>query len=138
MDQEFFSQANNFMILTCSECANGGQLANRTAEELSAEGYGRWVCLAAIGVPVSRLSSFIQSAAKDVSFIIAIDGCSKGCAKKVLDQAGLPIENYLVVTDHGIGKNKDINLTMEVIENFKVSVKNSLTGKGDAIFSFAT
>ena len=133
MAEECFSQANNFMILTCSECANGGQLANRTAEELSTEGYGRWVCLAAIGVPVSRLSSFIQSSAKDVSFIIAVDGCSKGCAKKILEQAGLSIENYLVVTDHGIGKNKDLTLTMEVIEKFKATVKEMVRGKEDTI-----
>jgi uncharacterized metal-binding protein len=129
MAEDCFSQANNFMILTCSECANGGQLANRTAEELSAEGCSRWLCLADVGVPVSRLSSFIQSAAKDVSFLFAIDGCSKGCARKVLEQAGLPVENYLVVTDRGIGKNKDLNLTMEVIDQFKVSVKDTLRRK---------
>jgi uncharacterized metal-binding protein len=126
MEEGCCLQANNFMILTCSECANGGQLANRTGAELSGEGYGKWVSLADIGVPVSRLSSFIQSSAKDVSLIIAIDGCSKNCAKKVLEQAGLSIENYLVVTDRGIGNSNDLTLTMEVIEKFKTSVKNSL------------
>ena len=94
--EEYFSMPNNSMILTCPECANGGQLANRIAEELSTEGCGRRLCLADIGVPVSRMSSFIQSAAKDVSFIIAIDGCSRGCAKKELEKAKLPLNNYLV------------------------------------------
>jgi uncharacterized metal-binding protein len=121
-------QAHNIMILTCPECANGGQLANRTAEELSEEGYGRRLCLADVGVPVSRITSFIQSVAKDVLFIIAIDGCSRGCAKKELEKARLPMNNYLVVMDRGIGKDKDLNLTMEIIGKFKVSIKDALSG----------
>jgi uncharacterized metal-binding protein len=129
MAEECFSLPHNTMILTCPECANGGQLANRTAEELSAEGCGKRLCLADIGVPVSRLSSFIQSAAKDASFIIAIDGCSRSCAKKELEKAKLPMNNYLVIMDRGIGKDKDLNLTMEVIDQFKVSVKGALSGK---------
>jgi uncharacterized metal-binding protein len=70
-----------------------------------------------------------------VPFIVAIDGCSKGCAKKVLEHAKLPIKNYLVVTDRGIEKNKDRDMKMEVIDKFKVFVKNSLTGKRDTVFS---
>jgi hypothetical protein len=31
-----------------------------------------------------------------------------------------------VVTDRGIGNSNDLTLTMEVIEKFKTSVKNSL------------
>jgi uncharacterized metal-binding protein len=133
MAEECCSQANNFMILACSECANGGQLANQTAVELSMEGYGHLYRLADIGSHGPRLSAFIQSA-KDASFIIAVDGCSRSCAKKILENAELSIENYLVITDRVTEKSKDLNLKMEVIDKFKVSVKNSLRGKGDAVY----
>jgi uncharacterized metal-binding protein len=131
MAEECCSQADNFMILACSECANGGQLANQTAAELSMEGHGKLYRLADIGSHGPRLSAFIQSA-KDASFIIAVDGCSRSCAKKILENAELPIENYLVVKDRGTEKDKDLNLKIEIIDKFKASVKNSLGGKVDS------
>jgi uncharacterized metal-binding protein len=70
------------------------------------------------------LSGFIQSA-KDTPEMIAIDGCSIGCAKAILERAQVPIKSYLVLTEIGIEKNHDFNLKAEDIRNAKEAVKKS-------------
>ena len=107
------------MILACSGGSNVGQLSNRAAVELTQEGFGKMYCLAGIG---GLLSGFVQSA-KDVPQMVAIDGCSLSCARAVLENAEIPLRNYLVVTDLGIEKNKDFNLIKEEIQKVKEAIK---------------
>ena len=109
----------DIMILACSGGSNVGQLTNQAAVELTQEGFGKMFCLAGIG---GQLSGFVQSA-KDVPQMVAIDGCSVGCAKAILDQAKVPLKNYIVITELGIEKNKDFNLKEEDIRNVKDAVK---------------
>ena len=110
------------MILACSGGSNVGQLSNRAAVELTQEGFGRMSCLAGIG---GQLSGFVQSA-RDVPQMIVIDGCSVGCAKATLEKADVPLKAYLVLTDLGIEKNKDLNLKPEQIAEVKAAVKKAL------------
>ena len=105
----------NIMILACSGGSNVGQLSNQAAVELTREGIGKMFCLAGIG---GQLSGFVQSA-KDVPQMVAIDGCPVGCAKAILEQAKVPVKNYIVVTELGIEKNKDFNLKSEDIQTVK-------------------
>ena len=109
----------DIMILACSGGSNVGQLTNQAAVELTQEGFGKMFCLAGIG---GQLSGFVQSA-KDVPQMMAIDGCSVGCAKAILEQAKVPLKNYAVVTELGIEKNKDFNLQEEDIRKVKDAVK---------------
>jgi uncharacterized metal-binding protein len=109
----------NIMILACSGGSNVGQLSNQAAVELTREGYGKMFCLAGIG---GQLSGFVQSA-KDVSVMVAIDGCQVGCAKAILKQAEVPLKHYLVLTDEGIEKNKNFKLEKADIEKVKTAVK---------------
>ena len=109
----------DIMILACSGGSNVGQLTNQAAVELTQEGFGKMFCLAGIG---GQLSGFVQSA-KDVPQMVAIDGCSVGCAKAILDQAKVPLKSYIVITELGIEKNKDFNLQEEDIRNVKNAVK---------------
>ena len=109
----------DIMILACSGGSNVGQLTNQAAVELTQEGFGKMFCLAGIG---GQLSGFVQSA-KDVPQMVAIDGCSVGCAKAILDQAKVPLKSYIVITELGIEKNKDFNLKEEDIRNVKDAVK---------------
>jgi uncharacterized metal-binding protein len=51
---------------------------------------------------------------------IALDGCSTACARKVLEHAGMTVEQAVVVTDLGVKKthdfvwsNRDISLAMQ-------------------------
>lgn len=106
------------MILACAGGSNVGQLANRAAVELTQEGFGKLFCLAGIGAHLSR---FVQ-AAKDIPHLVVIEGCEIGCAKGVLEQAGVPVGSYLVITGLGIGKNKEMNLQREEIDRIKQAV----------------
>ena len=110
------------MILACSGGSNVGQLSNSAAVELTVEGFGNMFCLAGIG---GNLSGFVRSA-KDVEKLVVIDGCEIGCAKATLEQAGVPLKSYLVITEHDIEKNKNFNLRREDIDMVKELVKKSL------------
>lgn len=109
------------MILACSGGSNVGQLTNQAAVELTQEGFGKMFCLAGIG---GQFSGFVQSA-KDVPQMVALDGCSVGCAKAILEQAKVPLKKYIMVTDLGIEKNKDFNLKEEDIRKVKDAVKSA-------------
>ena len=119
MTEECCTPNGNIMILACSGGSNVGQLSNRAAVELTQEGFGKMYCLAGVG---GHLSSFVQSA-KDVPQMVAIDGCSVGCAKAILEHAEIPMKNYLVLTDLGIEKDKDFTLTQEDTQKVKDAIK---------------
>jgi uncharacterized metal-binding protein len=110
------------MILACSGGSNVGQLSNQAAVELTQEGFGKMFCLAGIG---GQLSGFVQSA-RDVVEMVVIDGCAVGCAKAILKQAEVPLTNYLVLTDEGIEKNKDLELQRADIDTVKKAVKRMI------------
>ena len=109
------------MILACSGASNLGQLSNQAAVELTREGFGKMFCLAGIG---ANMSGFVQSA-KDVPATVVIDGCQVGCAKKILDQAEVPLGAYLTISDLGIEKNMETNLNCDEVEKVKDAVKKA-------------
>lgn len=116
------TSGGNVMILACSGGSNVGQLSNQAAVELTREGVGKMFCLAGIG---GQLSGFVQSA-RDVAGMVVIDGCSLGCAKASLENAQVPMKSYIVLTDLGIEKNKDLNLKPEEVLRVKEAVKEAL------------
>jgi uncharacterized metal-binding protein len=122
MANDCCASGGNVMILACSGGSNVGQLSNQAAIELTREGFGKMFCLAGIG---GLLSGFVQSA-RDVPDMVAIDGCSVGCAKAILEKAQVPMKTYLVLTDLGIEKNKDFDLKSEDILKVKDAVKEAL------------
>ena len=119
MSDDCCQGGNDVMILACSGGSNVGQLSNQAAVELTQEGFGKMFCLAGIG---GQLSGFVQSV-KDVPVMVAIDGCQMGCAKAILENAHLPMKNYLVITDESIEKNKNFNLERSDIDRVKAAVK---------------
>jgi uncharacterized metal-binding protein len=89
------------IIYSCSGIgSNVGQLANAAACQLAAEGYGGGSCLAGVGGGIGKLVGIGKSA--DVR--VVIDGCPVACAKKILDDKGLTIDRYVMITDLGITK----------------------------------
>lgn len=123
MANECCASGSNVMILACSGGSNVGQISNQAAVELTREGVGKMFCLAGIG---GQLSGFVQSS-RDVPRMVAIDGCSIGCAKACLENAKVPMKAYVVLTDIGIEKNKDLNLKPEEVLKAKEAVKEALT-----------
>lgn len=57
--------------------------------------------------------------------MVAIDGCSIGCAKAIVEKGDVPLKSYLVVTELGIEKNHDFNLKREEIDRVKEAVRKS-------------
>jgi uncharacterized metal-binding protein len=89
------------IIYSCSGIgSNVGQLANAAACQLASEGYGGGSCLAGVGGGIEKLTSVGKSADER----IVIDGCPVACAKKIMDDKGLTIDRYVVVTELGIVK----------------------------------
>ncbi|MFZ5565163.1 MAG: putative zinc-binding protein [Thermodesulfobacteriota bacterium] len=121
MPETCCASGNEVMILACSGGSNVGQLSNQAAIELTREGFGKMFCLAGIG---GQLSGFVQSA-KDVPNLVVIDGCQVGCARAILENALVPMEHYLVITDEGIEKNKNFNLNRADIDRVKEAVKRA-------------
>jgi len=122
MANDCCTPGGNVMILACSGGSNVGQLSNQAAVELTREGVGKMFCLAGIG---GQLSGFVQSA-RDVAGMVVIDGCSLGCAKASLENAQVPMKSYIVLTDLGIEKNKDLNLKPEEVLKVKEAVKEAI------------
>jgi uncharacterized metal-binding protein len=108
------------MILACAGGSNVGQLSNQAAVELTQEGFGKLFCLAGIG---ANLSGFVQSA-RDIPQLVVIDGCEMACAKGVLERAEVPVRGYLVITDLGITKNKNLNPIREEVDQVKQAIRN--------------
>jgi len=89
------------IIYSCSGIgSNVGQLANAAACRLAREGYGSGSCLAGVGGGIEKLIGVGRSADER----IVIDGCPVGCAKKIMDDKGLPVDRYVLITDLGITK----------------------------------
>lgn len=124
MSQQLHKQAPPVMILACSGASNVGQLSNQAAVELTREGFGQMFCLAAIG---AHLPKFIHYAQK-VPSMVALDGCSVGCIRVILEHAGVPLQNYVVLTELGIEKNMNSNLEKADIEKVKQAVRSGRSG----------
>ena len=110
------------MILACSGASNVGQLTNQASVELTREGFGQMFCLAAIG---GHLPKFVNYARK-VPSMVAIDGCSVGCIRAILEHAGVPLGDYIVLTDLGIEKNMNSTLEKADIEKVKEAVRSGM------------
>lgn len=124
MSETCRTDSQEIMILACSGGSNVGQLSNQAAVELTQEGFGKMFCLSGIG---GQLSDFVQSA-KDAPVVVAVDGCPVGCARAILKQADVPFTHYLVLTEEGIEKNKNLNLPREDIDRVKASIRLAVAG----------
>jgi len=89
------------IIYSCSGIgSNVGQLANAAACLLASDGYGGGSCLAGVGGGIEKLIS-VGTAADER---IVIDGCPVACAKKIMDDKGIRIDRYVMITELGLIK----------------------------------
>lgn len=108
------SNEKNRMIFPCSGQANTGQISNQAAIQLSDEGYGSFVCTALL----ASGSESLAQRAQEVQEVVAIDGCGMDCARKIIEQAGVPVHQHFVITDYGIEKKAgDRSFTDEQVES---------------------
>jgi uncharacterized metal-binding protein len=90
------------LIFACSGAADVGDISDKAARQMTAEGTGKMFCLAGIGGRVSGIMKSTQDAAK----ILAIDGCALDCTKLCLEEAGFSEFDQMRVTDLGLEKGK--------------------------------
>lgn len=101
MSDKCACEATSVLVFACSGGSNVGQMANAAAVELAREGAAKMYCLARLG---GRVGGMIDSA-KGVDYRVVIDGCPVACGRKIMEQADVPIDRYVVVTELGIAKN---------------------------------
>ena len=108
------SNEKNRLLFACSGQANTGQISNQAAIQLSDEGYGSFVCTALL----ASGSESLAERARNVNEVVAIDGCGMDCARKILEQAGVPVHQHLVVTDLGVEKKSgDRSFSSDEVES---------------------
>ncbi|MHC4713906.1 MAG: putative zinc-binding protein [Planctomycetota bacterium] len=94
------------LIFACSGAADVGEIADRAARKLTADGVVKMFCLAGVGGRVSGIMKGTEAASK----IIAIDGCALDCARHCLEEAGFSNFAHFRVTDMGLEKgNTPVN-----------------------------
>lgn len=106
------------LFFPCSGGSNVGQIANDVCRQLTMDGQGKLFCLAGVG---GKIDSFVEKA-KDGSKVIVIDGCNLHCARKILENANIPINTHIVLTDLGVAKNNNLINEQSVIHENKVKI----------------
>lgn len=99
------------LIFPCSGGSDVGEITDRAARQLTADGVGRMYCLAGVGGRVSGIMASTESAGR----ILAIDGCPLDCAKNALQQAGFNDFEHLCITELGLQKGQS-PVTAENVE----------------------
>ena len=115
-------KAEEIAFLPCSGASNCGQIANQAAVKLTEGGYGRMYCLAGIG---AHNDGMVESA-RGAKRIVAMDGCQVACAKKTIEHAGLPVTDWICVTDAGIDKVHEFRLKRKDIDLIAQRIRESL------------
>ena len=90
------------LIFPCSGGSDVGEITDRAARQLTADGVGKMYCLAGIGGRVSGIMASTASAGR----VLAIDGCPLDCAKNALQQAGFSDFEHLRLADLGLLKGQ--------------------------------
>ena len=115
-------KAEEVVLLPCSGGSNCGQIANQVAIKLTEEGVGNIYCLAGIG---AHIDGMVESA-RGAKRIVALDGCQVACAKKTVEHAGLKVTDWVCVTEAGISKNHEFQISRKDVALIAQRTKESL------------
>ena len=110
---------------TCPGGSNVSLLAYKAVSTLEKEGYGKFVKLAgdqAKELDQKRLAEAVKYAKKWV----LIEGCNKGCGKKVLDNAGIKPDKHFLVTSLGIERANKIDYSKDELAQLLTAIKEML------------
>lgn len=101
----------SILVFPCSGSSNCGQIANRVAIKIAEDGVGAMSCLVGISADAPGM---IESA-KSAKSIVVIDGCAIGCAKKILERAGIAITDYIDIVQEGIANSQECKISQQDI-----------------------
>jgi len=120
------SLQDHVLLFACSGASNVGQLANAAAVRLAQGGVGRMFCLAGVG---AHIEAMVEKT-RQVAFPVAIDGCGVHCARKVLEHAGITPRCHVVLTEGGIEKSHEVDLSAEAVSRAVAVVRAGLGMEG--------
>jgi len=115
-------ESDNVGIFPCAGASNTGQISNMIGVELAKSGVGTMMCTVGIG---GHRPGIVKSA-EGCDRIIAIDGCPVNCAKETLEHAGITIDTHIVVTELGVIKNHDLDISPVQVEEVMRRVSDIL------------
>lgn len=92
---------SEYNVVSCSGASDLGQLSDAIARKLRDNKVRKMNCLTLIAIDDRPLIDAFMKAN-----VLAIDGCPKDCAKKILEKAGIKYFNHLRLTDLGYEKVK--------------------------------
>lgn len=92
---------SDYNVVSCSGASDLGQLSDVIARKLRDNKVRKMNCLTMIAIDDQPLINAFKEAN-----VLAIDGCPKDCAKKILEKAGIENFNHLRLTDLGYQKGK--------------------------------
>lgn len=88
------------LFFTCAGAAHSGQVANRAGLSLMRARRGNLFCISAVAAGIPDLTD----RARRAGMRVVIDGCQNHCARKIMENAGLPVDVHVDVTHLGIEK----------------------------------
>jgi len=106
------------VLFACSGAADVGELSDKVARSLRKDGFGKMLCVAALG---AKVDSYIKMAKEGQSIII--DGCSVNCGKKIAEANDIQAV-IITLTDMGLEKGKS-PVTDELVAKTVESIKKS-------------
>ena len=106
--------------------SKAGQLSNEAAVWLTKEGYGNIACTASLAVSTPSIKKKVEEADE----VVVIDGCPVGCARQIVERAGIAPDQEIVVTALGIEKGGSLDLSEEDVETV-VSAAWEGRGRGE-------
>ncbi len=115
-------KAEEIIFLPCSGGSNCGQITNQVAVKLGEAGVGHIYCLAGIS---AHIDGMVESA-RGAKRIVALDGCQVACAKKAIEHAGLPVTDWVCVTNEGVKKNHQFKIASQEVELIARRTRESL------------
>lgn len=116
-------KGSDVMVFACAGGSNVGQITNSAAVEITKEGKGRMYCLAGLGGHVQGLIDNTKKADK----VIVVDGCPVGCAKKIVEHAGIKIDGYIEISQEGMEKTPGkLDMTQEQVSRIKNLIEEKI------------
>ena len=114
------------LLFSCSGGSDVGELADRACRALAERGVGRMYCLSGIGGDVAAIVQTTWAA----DSLVAIDGCSVGCAAATLRRQGFEAFQRVIVTELGFPKGKT-PVTPEVVGRIVQAVEAQAADEGE-------
>jgi uncharacterized metal-binding protein len=95
-------QKTNSLVFVCSGAADVGELTDRAARELRAQGNAAMSCLASVGARDQDIMFNADLADR----VLLIDGCPKACSRRTFEQAGLHRFLHFELSQVGLVKGR--------------------------------